>query len=94
MTEAYNSAIIGIWAWLWVHHLTRPDEVFNVVRRFVSERTQSPWIRKPTIDCAKCHAGQIAIIAEGYRVYTERTPPEIEGIILAIFVATILEKWK
>ena len=84
----YELAIlIAVLSYTYTNLLTEPEMVFNGLYRYLDGRIPN-WLFYPLIHCAKCNAGQVAIISYCYEYWVGFILYPLETLgYLALFVS-------
>lgn len=79
---------IGLWAYLYCKPMSQPGAIFYLLKLAASYLPM--WLYMPLIGCPKCHAGQVALWWQVWRLW-RGDGFDIRVILIAVAVAYALE---
>ena len=88
--QLIDIVVIAAWAVLYVHKLTRADQILSIIPRLGARLRIPDLLAYPLYKCGTCHAGWVAV---GYAVFTGLTlDTAVRVIVLTAFLAFALEE--
>lgn len=87
------SALIAVWAYVWVIELTAGDGIFGFLSVWL-HNVLPWWVAKPLVGCEQCHAGQWAFWVYLVTNWYQYNPfIHLAFISLSILFTIIITAW-